>query len=118
MTPRPIKIATAQSHISADVRRNGEEIRRLMRQARDKGAALIHFPEGALSGYTKSQIKSWGQVDWDELLHEKRLLAECAGQLGLWVVVGANHPLSPPHRPHNSLFVISSSGELVARYDK
>jgi predicted amidohydrolase len=118
MTPRPIKIATAQSHIWADVRSNGKEIRRMMQQARDSGAALIHFPEGALSGYTKSQIKDWDQVDWNELLHEKRLLADCARQLGLWVVVGANHPLTPPHRPHNSLYVISSSGELIARYDK
>jgi predicted amidohydrolase len=118
MTRRPIKIATAQSHISADVRENGEEIRRLMQQARAGGAALIHFPEGALSGYTKSQIKNWDRVDWDALLQEKRLLADYARQLELWVVVGANHPLTPPHRPHNSLYIISSSGQLVGRYDK
>ncbi len=60
MSKRPITIATAQSYISADVRENGQEIRRLMQQARGEGAAIIHFPEGALSGYTKSQIKNLG----------------------------------------------------------
>jgi predicted amidohydrolase len=118
MSKRPITIATAQSHISADVRENGREIRSLMEQAREGGAAIVHFPEGALSGYTKSQIKSWDDVDWEALLCEKRLVAECARQLGLWVVVGCNHRLSPPHRPHNSLYVISAEGEPVTRYDK
>jgi predicted amidohydrolase len=118
MSKRPITIATAQSYISADVRENGQEIRRLMQQARAEGASIVHFPEGALSGYTKSQIKNWDQVDWDALLCEKRLVADSARQLGLWVVVGCNHCLTPQHRPHNSLYVISANGELVTRYDK
>jgi predicted amidohydrolase len=36
----------------------------------------------------------------------------------LWVVVGCSHRLTPPHRPHNSLYVISGRGEVVTRYDK
>jgi predicted amidohydrolase len=64
MKKDPLRIATAQVRIAADVRTNGCEIRRLMRQARSGGALLAQFPEGALSGYTKSQIKDWGQVDW------------------------------------------------------
>jgi predicted amidohydrolase len=118
MSKRPIAIATAQSYISADVRENGQEIRSLMQQAREGGATIVHFPEAALSGYTKSQIKNWDHVDWDALDREKRLVADCARQLGLWVVVGCNHRLTPPHRPHNSLYVISAEGKLVTRYDK
>jgi predicted amidohydrolase len=118
MIKRPMKIATAQSYIAADARANGREIRALMRQAREEGAAIVHFPEGALSGYTKSQIKNWDDVDWDLLLAEKHLVADLARQLGLWVVVGCNHRLTAPHRPHNSLYVISAKGELVTRYDK
>jgi predicted amidohydrolase len=53
MTKRPVKIATAQSQISADIRENGREIRRLMQQARAKGAAIVHFTEGAMSGCSK-----------------------------------------------------------------
>ena len=118
MNRSPLTIATAQSHVSADVRENGREIRRLMRQARSGGACLAHFPEGALSGYTKSQINDWGQVDWGALGDELRRTVALAGELGLWVVFGCNHRLTPPHRPHNSLYVISDRSELVNRYDK
>jgi predicted amidohydrolase len=118
MNKSPIRIATAQGWISADVRANGQEIRSLMRQARSGGASLAHFPEGAMSGYTKSQINDWGQVDWGTVDDEIRQTAALAGELGLWVVFGCSHRLTPPHRPHNSLYVISDRGELVTRYDK
>jgi predicted amidohydrolase len=32
--------------------------------------------------------------------------------------VGSCHRLSLPHRPHNSLYVISDRGEVATRYDK
>jgi predicted amidohydrolase len=118
MSKHPITIATAQAQISADVRANGREIRTFMRQARAGDASLVHFPEGAMSGYTKSQIKDWGQVDWGSLSDELRQTAALAGELGLWVVFGCAHRLTPPHRPHNSLYVVSDRGELVTRYDK
>jgi hypothetical protein len=31
-------------------------------------------------------------------------------------VLGSAHPLTPPHRPHNSLYVISDQGHVVNRY--
>jgi len=65
---RPIVLAIAQSLITPDVRANGTEIRRLMELARAAGADIVHFPEGAMSGYTKSQIKSWNDVDWNALV--------------------------------------------------
>ncbi len=46
------------------------------------------------------------------------MIAALAGQLGLWTVFGSIHPLTPPHRPHNSLYIVSDRGRLVARYDK
>jgi predicted amidohydrolase len=45
-------------------------------------------------------------------------VAELAAELQLWVVLGSAHPLTPPHRPHNSLYVVSDQGEVVTRYDK
>jgi predicted amidohydrolase len=118
MRKRPIKIATAQSRISPDIRENGREIRRLMQQARSEGAAIVHFPESAMSGCAKAQIKSWDQLDWDALVTELHLTADLARVLGLWVIVGSSHRLTPPNRPHNSLYVISDQGELATRYDK
>jgi predicted amidohydrolase len=71
-----------------------------------------------MSGNTKSQIKDWGDVDWSGVVDELRQTAALAGELGLWAVVGCSHRLTPPHRPHNSLYVISDRGELSTRYDK
>jgi predicted amidohydrolase len=118
MSKRPITIAVAQSPISHDVQENGREIRRLMEQARSEGASIAHFPEGAMSGCSKAQIKDWNDVDWSALVDELRSTAALARELGLWVVVGCSHRLTPPHWPHNSLYVISSRGELATRYDK
>jgi predicted amidohydrolase len=112
MTQR-IRIAAAQSPVSDDPAANGEAIRHLMRQAREAGAQLIHFPEGAICGYVAEPMAA----------DPKRCAtsstpASLAGELGLWVVAGAVHYLTPPHWPHNSLYVISDRGQLVGRYDK
>ena len=45
-------------------------------------------------------------------------MADLARELGLWAVLGCGHRLTPPHRPHNSLYVISGRGEVSTRYDK
>jgi predicted amidohydrolase len=41
-----------------------------------------------------------------------------AGALRLWVVLGSAHRLTPPHKPHNSLYVISDQGRIIDSYDK
>ncbi len=89
-----------------------------MSQAASRGARLVHFTEGAISGYPKSQITDWAAVDWTALRSELDDIARHARKLGLFVVLGSNHPLSPPNRPHNSLYIISDTGALIGRYDK
>lgn len=53
-----LMVAVAQSSITADPRANGSGIRSAMRRAAAHGARLIQFPEGALSGYAKEQIRT------------------------------------------------------------
>lgn len=89
-----------------------------MQKAAAKRARLVQFPEGMLSGYAKEQIADWSQVDWGVVRAELEQMMALAAELRLWVVLGSAHPLTPPHRPHNSLYVISDAGELVDRYDK
>jgi predicted amidohydrolase len=113
-----LRIAIAQSRIDRDVRANGREIRGLMRRAAAGGARLVQFPEGAASGYAKSEVTSWDEVDWPALREELEETAALAGSLGLWVVLGSAHPLTAPHRPHNSLYVIADTGTPAGRYDK
>ncbi|MDC7675866.1 carbon-nitrogen hydrolase family protein [Asticcacaulis machinosus] len=105
-------MATAQSLVTQDPHQNGQEIRALMQQAHDAGARLIHFPEGAMSGYQVSNPQ------WEALHEELELTATLAKNLNLWTILGSEHRLTPPNRPHNSLYVISDSGDVVARYDK
>jgi len=113
-----LRIATAQSLVTPDVSANGRHIRELMKQARAIEARLVHFPEGALSGYAKAQIADWSAVDWSCIRAEAEQIASLARELSLWVVLGCNHRLSAPNRPHNSLYVFSDKGELTTRYDK
>jgi len=114
----PLRIATTQPTGSADPHANGRMARELMRQAAAAQARLIHLPEGFLSGYAKAQITDWDDVDWAAVRDELAQVAELAAELGMWVVLGSAHPLTPPHRPHNSLYVISDRGQVVDRYDK
>jgi predicted amidohydrolase len=113
-----LRIATSQPAGSADARHNGRTARQLMRRAAAEGARLIQFPEGFLSGYAKEQIADWDDVDWAAVHEELRAVSELAAELEIWVVLGSEHPLTPPHRPHNSLYVISDRGRVVTRYDK
>jgi predicted amidohydrolase len=113
-----VPIATAQSPISGNVRENGCHVRELMQSARERSARLVHFPEGALSGYAKSEVSDWYAFDWPTIRDELEMIATVAGSLGIWVVLGCAHRLSDGNRPHNSLYVISDKGALVGRYDK
>jgi predicted amidohydrolase len=127
-------LAVAQSTVtedptdSANLRASGEQIRKLMREASAAGARLVQFPEGAITYPSKHVMSSgpqgtlaaadWSRVDWDVVRAEAASVADLAGQLGLWVAFGSPHPLTVPHRPHNSLYVVSDEGMLVFRYDK
>ena len=57
-------------------------------------------------------------ADKEAVRRQLQLTASLALEPALWVIVGAVHYLTPPHWPHNSLYVISDRGELAGRYDK
>ena len=111
-------IAIAQTPIADDPQANGWTVRSAMRRAAAQGVRLVQFPEGALSGYAKEQIRSWQDVNWDAIGTEIDQVADLARELGLWVLLGSAYPLTPPTRPHNSIYVISDRGSIVDRYDK
>jgi predicted amidohydrolase len=55
--PSSTAVGTAQSRVLADVRQNGCHLRALMEQAAAAGARVVHFPEVALSGCVKAQMR-------------------------------------------------------------
>jgi predicted amidohydrolase len=100
----------------------------LMWEANRAGARLVHFPEGAMtcprkkimsvSGPEEVGPADWARVDWTVLREEPAATVALAGELRLWTVLGSIHRLTGPHRPHNSLYVISDRGEIATRYDE
>lgn len=129
-----VRLAVAQTILREDprnsneLRESGREVRRLMREAREAGARVVHFPEGAACSPHKRIMSAtgpdevgpadWDRVQWDVLRQELRTTAELARELGLWTVLGSVHRLTPPHRPHNSLYVLSDQGKVATRYDE
>jgi predicted amidohydrolase len=113
-----IRIAVAEPMITKDPAENGAKVRELMKVAAGHKARLIQFPEGQLSGFPNEQFQDWSEVDWPLVREELEKIQKLAARLELWVVLGSAHPLTPPNRPHNSLYVISDQGRIVDRYDK
>ena len=113
-----LQVATCQFPVCGDIQANADFIRRQMREARQQGAELVHFPECALSGYAGQDFPSAADLDWELLHKETDSILALAKELGVWVVLGSTHRLSGDHKPHNSLYVINAQGQIVDRYDK
>jgi predicted amidohydrolase len=113
-----LKIAACQFAVSESVMENARSIRRFMQRARKAEADVVHFSECALSGYAGVDLPGFGEYDWDLLRRETLKIMDLASRLGLWVILGSTHPLTPPNKPHNSLYLISPEGKIADRYDK
>ena len=131
---RTMRLAVVQIILRQDPRRSdelresGRDIRRLMWQAHDEGASLVHFPEGStcsphklalsVDGPERVGPSDWDRFPWQVLQEELAATAALAGELRLWVVLGSVHRLTSPNRPYNSLYVISDRGTVTTRYDE
>ena len=129
-----VRLAVAQTVVredprdAAELRTSGADVRSLMREAHRAGARLVHFPEGAtcfphkrimsVNGPDEVGPADWQRFEWTVLQRELNATAELARELRLWTVLGSVHRLTAPHRPHNSLYVISDRGEVATRYDE
>jgi predicted amidohydrolase len=113
-----LRTAACQFAVGESISQNGRNIRRFMQKAHEAQARIVHFSECALSGYAGIDFENFEDYDWDWLKAETVKIMDLAGRLGLWVVLGSSHPLTPPNKPHNSLYLISPEGRVVDRYDK
>lgn len=118
MTHGVLNIASCQFAVCGDVDHNARQIRTLMHQAAEQGADIAHFSECALSGYAGVDFESLAGYDWPRLKDRTLEIIALARELKLWVALGSSHPLTPPHKPHNCLYLISPEGKLFDRYDK
>lgn len=133
-TPGGVRLAVAQTPVREDprdadaLRASGRQVRALMREASARGARIVHFPEGAICFPHKLVMSvhgpeavgpaDWERCRWPVLQEELAAIAQLARELRLWTVIASVHRLTGPHRPHNSLYVVSDRGEVVTRYDE
>jgi predicted amidohydrolase len=113
-----LTVATCQFPVDGDVGANLRHVKRQMTVAARRGARVVHFPEGALSGYAGVDVASVAGLDWDALRRATGEVMEHARHLRIWTVMGSAHRLSGTRKPHNSLYVIDDGGQVVERYDK
>lgn len=111
-----MRIATCQFSETFQPRRNAAIIRRYIAEAKRRRTDVIHFHEASLSGYGGPVGER--NYDWGLLREAGESVLDEAKRKGMWVILGSSHPLTPPHKPHNCLYVISPAGKIVNRYDK
>lgn len=113
-----LRVATSQFPVGSDVERNARYICGQMRRAREAGAHVVHFSEGALSGYAGTDFPSFRGFDWQLLEACSRRIMELAAELEIWVILGSSHRLTGRRKPHNCSYIVDDRGEIVERYDK
>jgi predicted amidohydrolase len=118
MTTGILKVATCQFAVSHSIARNSQHICNQMQKAKKAKAEIAHFPECALSGYVGTDFPNFAGFDWDLLKKETEKIMSLADKFSIWVALGSTHRLTPPNKPHNSLYLISPKGKIVDRYDK
>lgn len=114
-----LRVATCQFAETFDPRENAATIRSFMDEAASQQAQLVHFHECALTGYlARPGAPRAADVDWSALKQETQAICRHAQERKLWVVLGSCHPLTPPHKPTNCLYLIGPDGTIRDRYDK
>jgi nitrilase len=111
-------VAAVQMTSVADVAQNLETARRLLARAREGGACLAVLPENfSFMGRTEAERRAIVEQDGEGPV--QRAMADCARELGLWIVAGTQ-PVAVPGdpRPANACMVYDAAGRRAARYDK
>jgi predicted amidohydrolase len=113
-----LRVAGCQFAVAGDIESNRRQILAQIDEAAAAGARLVQFPEAALTGYAGVDVPDFGRLDWDALRRATDEICQIAAARKVCVLLGSAHRLSAPHRPHNSVYVISDTGRVIDRYDK
>ena len=119
MAKGKLRVATCQFAESYNPERNAGMVLQYMQKAKKQRAEIVHFHETCLSGYFAVKgAPAMDGYDWSILREAGDRVCAEAKRLGLWRVLGSSHPLTPPHKPTNCLYVIGPDGKVRDRYDK
>ena len=112
------RVAAVQMVSCADVGRNLEAARALLRESRERGALVAALPENfAFMGLTEADKLAIAEDDGRGPI--QHALSGLARELGLWIVAGTV-PLRVPGEPRvaAACLVLDADGRRAARYDK
>lgn len=112
-----LTVATCQFPVSGNVDENARHIKAFIAEAASN-ADIVHFSEAALSGYGGVDFPNFDNYNWEKLRVHTRDIMRLAKEHRVWILLGSAHYLSPDEKPTNCLYVISSKGAIVDRYDK
>jgi len=112
------RISTCQFPVSYDIDQNSSYITEFIYQAKTENADIVHFSECSLSGYAGADFDRLEDINWDKLKSQTEKIMSLAAGLKIWIALGSTHRLTPPNKPHNSLYLISDEGKIIDRYDK
>jgi len=119
MTRGVIRVATCQFAESFSPRRNAAIVCRQMAKAKAQKADIVHFHEACLTGYLSRDVAPrLDEIDWPSVKESVLSVCEQARKLKLWTILASAHPLTPPHKPTNCLYLIGPDGTIRDRYDK
>ena len=113
-----LRIACCQFPVSCNIESNAKFTRRFTKKVAESGAHVIHFPETALSGYERADFTPSNNENWKRLEEQMEEIANLAGNLGLWVVLGSCRKVRGSEKPANCIHVISDTGQIIGTYDK
>jgi predicted amidohydrolase len=110
-------LACVQVNAGADMAANIEAAGHLVREARAKGADLVALPENVAMmafGHRRILAAARAEANHPALIAFRAL----AREQGVWLHIGSLAVRVEEEKVANRSFVISGSGEIVARYDK
>lgn len=114
---RILRAACVQVNAGSEIGPNLEAAGRLVRQARDAGAALITLPEN-VAMMVQGRDKILARVMPETTHPGLPFFTALARDTGAWLLVGSLGIRLEDDQVANRSFLIDDRGEIVARYDK
>ena len=111
-------VAAVQMTSLADVGKNLATARRLLTEARERGACLAVLPENfSFMGRNEAERRQIVERDGDGPVQEA--ISALARELRMWIVAGTQPiAVAADSRPANACVVYDDAGKRAARYDK
>ncbi|TWB18650.1 putative amidohydrolase [Nitrospirillum amazonense] len=112
-----LRAAVLQMTAGPEIAANMDAAARLLRQAKDQGAAFATLPEN-VARMVQGRERVLAGAFAEEAHPALSRFRELAAETGLWLMTGTLACLTKDGRAANRCFVIDPAGQVLAHYDK